>query len=94
MNIKLLNTILYCYSNIVQSEQSIYLIQCSDWLFFFLKYEFKLVLKSFMAVSPLHDFNQISIIFHHKKLFIVVYGINYAKPLCQAKTQTASNSNK
>ena len=30
----LLNTILFSYSKIVHSEQSIYLLKCSEWLFF------------------------------------------------------------
>ena len=37
----------YSYFKIVQSEQSIYFIQYSDWLFFF-EYEYELVLKCFM----------------------------------------------
>ena len=38
------------YSKIFQSEQSIYLIQCSDWLFF--EQENKLMLKKIMILRP------------------------------------------
>jgi hypothetical protein len=54
---------LYLYSKLVQSEQSIYLIQYSDWLFF--EYVYQLIFKSFMTGSPVIN-PELQIIFKSK----------------------------
>jgi hypothetical protein len=45
----LLHSLSYIYSKIVQSDQSMLKIQCSDWLLF--EYKNKVMPKSFMAIA-------------------------------------------